>query len=331
MPAAYERIRDRLVERFGSAGPLYPALQGALEDLFRRLPAARAYASQLVQQFEGVAGDASHFFEEMNFRFLFHPRRKLLRIGYDIDSAQADEACYDLLASEARTAVFLAIAKGDIPRDTWFRLGRKLTGYCNRRSLISWSGTMFEYLMPIIHMRNYSNTLLEHGLRGAVEIQQAYAQERKVPWGISESAHSTRDSRLQYQYHAFGVPALSARSDRTGRLVVAPYASMLALMVDPSRSTANLRSLAEQGCLARHGFFEALDYSVHGVHAPEFIRCFMAHHQGMGLAAIDNALLGNRMQERFHMDPLIQSTEFLLQERMPTLVEVFPESDLAAA
>src|SRR4029077_16650600 len=169
-----------------------------------RLPAARAHGSNLVQQLEGVAGDASRFFEEMNFRFLFDPRRKLLRIGYDIDNAQVDEACYDLLASEARTAVFLAIAKGDIPRDAWFRLGRKLTGYCNRRSLVSWSGTMFEYLMPLLHMRNYSNTLLDHGMRGAVEIQQAYAKERKVPWGISESAHSGRDSRMQYQYRAFG-------------------------------------------------------------------------------------------------------------------------------
>ena len=331
MNATYERIRDRLIERLGSSEPLYPALRAALGELFHRLLDASSYASDLVQRIEGVARDASRFFEEMDFRFLFDPRRKLLRIGYDIDNAKADESCYDLLASEARTAVFLAIAKGEIPRDTWFRLGRKLTGYCNRRSLISWSGTMFEYLMPIIHMRNYSNTLLEHGMRGAVEIQQAYAKERKVPWGISESAHSARDSRMQYQYRAFGVPALSARSDRSGHLVVAPYATMLALMVDPSKSTANLRSLAGQGCLARHGFFEAIDYSVHGLNAPEFIRCFMAHHQGMGLAAIDNALLGNRMQERFHQDPLIQATEFLLQERMPTLIEVFPESDQAAA
>jgi hypothetical protein len=331
MTATYLRIRDRLIERLGSSEPLYPALHGALEELFRRLPDARAYASDLVQQLEGVAGDASRFFEEMSFRFLFDPRRKMLRIGYDIDKAQADDACYDLLASEARTAVFLAIAKGDIPRDAWFRLGRKLTGYCNRRTLISWSGTMFEYLMPLLHMRNYSNTLLDHGLRGAVEIQQVYAQERKVPWGISESAHSVRDDRLQYQYHAFGVPALSARSDRTRQLVVAPYASMLALMIDPSKSTANLRSLAAQGCLARHGFFESIDYSVGGVHAPEFIRCFMAHHQGMGLVAIDNVLLGNRMQERFHQDPLIQATEFLLQERMPALAEVYPEADQAAA
>jgi cyclic beta-1,2-glucan synthetase len=329
--AAYDRIRDRLIERLGSSQPLYPALRTVLEELFHRLLDASSYASDLVQRLDGLAKDASRFFEEMDFRFLFDPRRKLLRIGYDIDQAKADEACYDLLASEARTAVFLAIAKGEIPRDTWFRLGRKITGYCHRRSLISWSGTMFEYLMPIIHMRNYSNTLLEHGMRGAVEIQQAYAQERRVPWGISESAHSARDSRMQYQYRAFGVPALSARSDRTAHLVVAPYATMLALMIDPPKSTANLRSLAAQGCLARHGFFEAIDYSLHGIHAPEFIRCFMAHHQGMGLAAIDNALLGNRMQERFHQDPLIQATEFLLQERMPTLVEVFPEADQAAA
>ena len=331
MPATYQRIRDRLIERLGSPDPLYPALQTTLEELFRRLPDARAYASDLAQKLESVAAQSASFFEEMSFCFLFDSRRKLLRVGYDIDNARADDACYDLLASEARTAAFLAIAKGDIPRDAWFRLGRKLTGYGNRRSLVSWSGTMFEYLMPLLHMRNYSNTLLDHGLRGAVEIQQAYAKERQVPWGISESAHSGRDSRMQYQYRAFGVPALSARSDRSGHLVIAPYASMLALMVDPSKSTANLRALAGQGCLARHGFFESIDYSVRGVHEPEYIRCFMAHHQGMGLVAIDNALLGNRMQERFHLDPMIQATEFLLQERMPTLVEVFPEPDQAAA
>jgi hypothetical protein len=331
MPATYQRVRDRLIERLGSSTPLYRELQNALEELFRRVPDSHSYAAGMIEQIEAVAADAHRFFEEMSFQFLFDGRRKLLRIGYDVDTGLADEACYDLLASEARTAVFLAIAKGDIPREAWFRLGRKLTGYCNRRSLVSWSGTMFEYLMPLLHMRSYANTLLDHGLRGAVGIQQVYAQEHKVPWGVSESAHAGRDSRLQYQYRAFGVPALSARSDRASHLVIAPYASMLALMVDPKKSTANLRSLEGQGCLARHGFFESVDYTVRGVHSPEFVRCFMAHHQGMGLAAIDNALLGNRMQERFHLDPLIQATEFLLQERMPELVEVFPEAGPAAA
>ena len=326
LPSAYHRIRDCIIDRLASAAPLYPALQAALEELFRRLPGAQGHAADLANQIESVAGEASRFLEEMDFRFLFDERRKLLRVGYNVDTAQAEDSCYDLLASEARTAVFLAIAKGDIPRDAWFRLGRKLTAYCDCRTLVSWSGTMFEYLMPLLHMRSYSNTLLDHAARGVVQIQQAYAKERNVAWGISESAHAGRDSRLQYQYHAFGIPALSARSDRNYNLVVAPYASMLSLMVDPSASTANLRSLAEQGCLARHGFIESLDYSV-----PSLIRCFMAHHQGMGLVAIDNAILANRMQERFHLDPLVQATEFLLQERMPTLVDVFPEADAAAA
>ncbi len=331
LPDCHERIRELLMARLASPEPLYPALRAVLVALFRKLPAARAHAVELVQHLETAAADASQFFEEMNFRFLFDARRKLLRVGYGIDHAQADESCYDLLASEARTAVFLAIAKGDIPREAWFRLGRKLNAYGNRRTLISWSGTMFEYLMPLLHTRRYPNTLLDRGLEGALEIQRAYARERKIPWGISESAHAVRDSRMQYQYRAFGIPALSARSDRADNLVVAPYATMLALMLNPEASTANLRRLADDGCLQRHGFVDAVDYSSPGVHAPELIRCFMAHHQGMGLVAIDNALLGGRMQERFHLDPRIQATEFLLQERMPALVEVFPEDGHVAA
>jgi hypothetical protein len=266
----------------------------------------------------------------VDFGFLFDPQRKLMRVGYDADKDCAAESYYDLLASEARTAVFLAIAKGDVPREAWFRLGRKLTAYRNRRSLVSWSGTMFEYLMPLLHMRGYGNTLLDRGARGAVSIQQLYAAERRVPWGISEAAYSARDGRMQYQYSAFGVPPLSASSDALDRLVIAPYASMLALMVDPGPATANLRLLAAKGCLARYGFFEAVEYSP-ATGNPELIRCFMAHHQGMGLLAIDNALLGERMQERFHLDPQVQATEFLLQERMPALVETLGESEDAAA
>ena len=331
LPALYDRVRESILERLSGPEPLYPALRTALEELFRRLPDASAYASHLIQQLEHSVEDSSRFLEEMKFGFLFDARRKLLRVGFNVATGQADDSCYDLLASEARTAVFIAIAKGDIPRDAWFRLGRKLTAYRNHRALISWSGTMFEYLMPLLQMRSYRDTLLDHGLRGAIKIQRTYARERNVPWGVSESAYSARDSRMQYQYRAFGVPALSARSDRTEDLVVAPYASMLALMLDAVESTANLRILASKGCLARHGFFEALEYPRRAMHAPQLIRCFMAHHQGMGLAAIDNAILGNRMQERFHLDPLVQATEFLLQERMPTLVEALPECGRTAA
>ena len=186
---------------------------------------------------------------------------------------------------------------------------------------------MFEYLMPLLYLRSYADTLLDRAMRSATRIQQLYGAERNVPWGISESAHSDRDSRKQYQYRAFGVPALSARSDRPDKLVVAPYAGMLALMLDPARSTANLRALAADGYWDRYGFFEALDYSPRGAGgSPETIRCFMAHHQGMGLAAIDNALFNGRMQERFHLEPFVQATEFLLEERMPALVEDLSDS-----
>jgi cyclic beta-1,2-glucan synthetase len=345
LPEAYERIDGRLRERLSSAQPLYPALRDVLEQLLERLPVARVAALDLANRFKCAAALAQGYFDDMDFGFLFDENRQLLRIGYNVDEDRPDQSCYDLLASEARTAVFLAIAKGDIPSETWLRLGRKLTAYGDHVTLLAWSGTMFEYLMPQLHLRLYAGTLLDRSLRAAVRIQQAYGEERKVPWGISESAHSERDQRGQYQYRAFGVPALSASGAEMsasgaemsasgdaeqGHLVIAPYATMLALMLDTAPATANLRAMAANGWWARHGFFESIDYSGTGANgAPEVVRCFMVHHQGMALLAIDNALLGNRMQERFHHDPLVQSTEFLLEERMPALVDVTPLPEAA--
>jgi hypothetical protein len=329
LPEAYERIGDRVRERLASPRALHPALRDVLEQLLERLPAARVAALDLAGRFESAAELAQGYFDDMDFGFLFDENRQLLRIGYNVTEDRPDQSCYDLLASEARTAVFLAIAKGDIPSDTWLRLGRKLTAYRDHVTLLAWSGTMFEYLMPQLYLRSYAGTLLDRSLRAAVGIQRAYGDERKVPWGISEAAHAGRDERGQYQYHAFGVPPLSASGgDPEGRLVIAPYATMLALMLDTAPATANLRTMAAKGWCARHGFFESIDYSHAGV-APEVVRCFMAHHQGMALLAIDNALLGNRMQERFHHDPLVQSTEFLLEERMPVLVDVTPMPEAA--
>ncbi len=330
LPEAYDRIRERVHERLASSRPLYPMVRDVLEQLLRELPAARAAALGLANRFQGIAATAQRYFDDMEFGFLFDENRQLLRIGYNVDAERGDQSYYDLLASEARTAVFLAIAKGDIPRETWLRLGRKLTAYHDQVTLLAWSGTMFEYLMPQLHLRSYAGTLLDRSLRAAVRIQQAYGQERGVPWGISEAAHAVRDQRGQYQYYAFGVPPLAASGEEAKRLVIAPYASMLALMMDPARATANLRSLAANGWWTRHGFFESIDYSRSGAHGtPEVVHCFMAHHQGMALLAIDNALLGNRMQERFHHDPLVQSTEFLLEERMPVLVDVRPVPEAA--
>jgi hypothetical protein len=331
LPGAYQRIRDQLRERLASPRLLYPSLRGLLQDLLQRLPDTCAAAVNLKDRLEAVAARALEYFDDMDFSFLFDQDRQLLRIGYNVDLDEPDQPCYDLLASEARTAVFLAIAKGDIPRETWLRLGRKLTAYHDHVTLLAWSGTMFEYLMPQLHLRSYAGTLLDRSLRAAVRIQQAYGKERRVPWGISEAAHSERDHRQQYQYRAFGVPPLSASGDEGERLVIAPYATMLALMLDPARATANLRTMAANGWWTRHGFYESVDYSQGADSAPEVIRCFMAHHQGMSLLAIDNALLGNRMQERFHHDPLVQSTEFLLEERMPALVDVTSMPEMQAA
>jgi cyclic beta-1,2-glucan synthetase len=328
LPRAYERIRERLCERLASSRPLYPMLRDSLEQLLGELPAARAAAIDLAGRFQGVAALGQRYFDDMDFGFLFDENRQLLRIGHNVDADKGDQSYYDLLASEARTAVFLAIAKGDIPRETWLRLGRKLTAYRDQVTLLAWSGTMFEYLMPQLHLRSYAGTLLDRALRAAVRVQAAYGAERGVPWGISEAAYAERDERGQYQYRAFGVPPLAASGEEAKRLVIAPYASMLALMLDPARATVNLRTMAANGWWARHGFFESIDYTDRAS-APEVVHCFMAHHQGMALLAIDNALLGNRMQERFHHDPLVQSTEFLLEERMPVLVDLTPLPEAA--
>jgi hypothetical protein len=331
LPELYDRIEWRLEERLQGAQPLYPELRRVLEELRRSLPAARAHAATLIHSLKRIAADSGRYFDAMDFGFLFNTTRELLVIGYNVDAGRPDEACYDLLASEARTAVFVAIAKGDIPREAWFRLGRRLTGYRNQRTLLSWSGTMFEYLMPLLHLHTYNDTLLERAAKGAVRIQEIYASERNIPWGISEAAYSARDSLMQYQYHAFGVPVISARADGPKTPVVAPYASMLALMVDPRDATANLRLLDKMGCMSRHGFLDSIDFAPASKTFPEPVRCWMAHHQGMGLLAIDNALHEGIMQDRFHQDPRVQATAFLLEERMPAIVETLSDPEPAVA
>lgn len=326
LPGLYEQVSqelNRLLEQ-----TLYPALRAAVERLLALLPAARAHALHLIQGLEQCASLSGIFFHQTDFRPFFDPARKLLRIGYNADTGAMDEYRYDLLASEARTGVFIGIAKGDLPREAWFRLGRKLTAFQNERTLLSWTGTMFEYLMPLLHMRSYENSLLNQALRAAVRIQRMYARQRKVPWGISESAYAVRDGFGQHQYRPFGVPALSANPDRGGELVIAPYASLLALPLYPAEATANLRALAAHGYRDRHGFYEAIDYSSG---EPEVVRSHMAHHQGMALLAAVNALFANRMQDRFHQDPQVQATEFLLQERMPTLIETLEKTEHPAA
>ncbi|MFZ0469742.1 MAG: glucoamylase family protein, partial [Thiogranum sp.] len=256
----------------------------------------------------------------MDFEFLYDTSRGLLAIGYDVGERRRDPSCYDLLASEARLASFLLIAQGQVPQKHWFALGRLLTSHGSDVSLISWSGSMFEYLMPRLVMPSYDNTLLEQTCKAAVSRQIEYGRQRAVPWGISESCYNATDMHQVYQYRAFGVPGLGFKRGLGDDLVIAPYASALALTVMPLEACRNLQRLAADGFLGVYGFYEAIDYTPSRVprarnHA--IVRTFMAHHQGMSLLAFEHALLDRPMQRRFMSDPLARATELLLQERVP--------------
>lgn len=258
--------------------------------------------------------------DAMEFGFLLDPHRRLFSIGYLVAEGRLDESCYDLLASEARLASFVAIAKGDVPSRHWFRLGRAVTPIAHGAALISWSGSMFEYLMPSLVMRAPAGSLLEETSHLIVQRQIAFGTERKLPWGISESAYNARDLELTYQYSNFGVPGLGLKRGLGENAVVAPYATALAAMVEPASALRNLARLAATGARGRYGFYEALDYTSSRLPAGSdcaIVRAYMAHHQGMTVVAIANALLDGLMRARFHAEPSIRATELLLQERSP--------------
>ncbi len=257
---------------------------------------------------------------EMDFAFLLDPERKLLSIGFSVSERRLDQGCYDLLASEARLASLFAVAKGDIATRHWFRLGRNATPVGRGSALVSWSGSMFEYLMPPLVMRAPVGSLLDQTLRLVVERQRRYARTRGVPWGISESAYYARDLEFTYQYSTFGVPGLGLKRGLGDELVIAPYATGLAAMVDPRAAHRNFAHLADLGALGRYGYFEAIDFTRARLPAQErfaIVRAFMAHHQGMTIVGLANALQGGAMRDHFHREPIIKASELLLQERMP--------------
>jgi cyclic beta-1,2-glucan synthetase len=277
-------------------------------------------AADLLSRLSRLAHRCDQLTEAMDFKFLLDPERKVFTIGYNVSGQCADNSYYDLLASEARLASFVAIAKGDVPQEHWFRMGRQLTSVNGGRALISWTGTMFEYLMPLLIMRDYPNTLLDQTYRVIVKRQIEYAAERGVAWGVSESGFNVRDLHLNYQYGPFGVPGLGLKRGLIEHLVVSPYATMLAAEIDPQAAIYNLRRLEKEGALGEYGYYEAIDYT--GERLPQgqtrvLIRAFMTHHQGMSLVALNNVLNNDCMPNRFHADPLVQATELLLQERIP--------------
>jgi cyclic beta-1,2-glucan synthetase len=279
----------------------------------------------LVRRLSAVARATKEFFDGMEFGFLFDPTRKIFSIGYRVTDGSLDPSGYDLLASEARLASFIAIAKGDIPASHWFHLGRAMTPVALGSALVSWSGSMFEYLMPALVMEAPPGSLLQQTYHLVVQRQISYGAKRGVPWGISESAYNVRDLDLTFQYSNFGVPGLGLERGLSEDLVVAPYASALAAMVDPGAAAGNLSRLVEVGARGSYGFYEALDYTRSRV--PEgkpvaVVSAYMAHHQGMTLVALVNALREGVMRSRFHAEPIIQATELLLQERAPRDVAV---------
>jgi cyclic beta-1,2-glucan synthetase len=305
------RIRFVVHSADGAANPLYRNLEAML-------PEARLNAVRLIQDLRTIAKTSGRLADEMDFRFLLN-QRKLLSVGFDVETNTVHAACYDLLATESRTAVFAAVAKEDIRQESWFLLGRAHTLDQGRPVLLSWTGTMFEYLMPLIWMRTYPNTLLERSASAAIRSQQAYAENKRIPWGISESAYFRMDEAGNYQYYAFGIPSLALSKRDVNALVVSPYSTFLALHVCPSDALQNLHRMSRDGWLGAYGFYEAVDFTPARHHSwrhrYEIVPCWMAHHQGMSLLSIANFLHDGVVQRWFHSEPRVQATELLLHEK----------------
>jgi len=278
-----------------------------------------ARAAERIAALAELAGQARAF-SEMKFDFLYNCTTNLLAIGYNVTDRRLDLSCYDLLASEVRLCSFVGIAQGQFPQEHWFALGRQLCIIGGEQLLLSWSGSMFEYLMPLLVMPTYQNTLLDQTYRAVVNAQIDYARQRDVPWGISESGYNTVDANLNYQYRAFGVPGTGLKRGLADDLVVAPYATMLGLMVEPAAACHNLERMAQLGFMGKYGFYEAIDYTSARLPRGQsfaIVRSFMAHHQGMGFLALSYLLHERPMQRRFESDPLFQATMLVLQERVP--------------
>jgi len=318
----------------GQAGAVYSSIKTALKNFKTQDEAAREWCKKLDDDlssaqmtvmplligFQDLAKQANAIVAGMDFRFLFNERRQVFHIGYNASAEGLDPSYYDLLASEARIASLIAISKGDVPHSHWLHLGRPVTKIDGKQVLLSWSGTMFEYLMPTLFTKNYAGTFLSDSCYAALDAQVSYGLEKEVPWGISESGYYAFDLNLNYQYQAFGVPVLGYKRDLPNDLVITPYASLIGLSLQPQAVLENMAHLEQLNMLGRFGFYEALDYTQTRLptgQAQVVVHSYMAHHQGMILMAACNYLLDDVMVQRFHADEHIQSIELLLQEKIP--------------
>ncbi len=318
--AKLEQEQGERLQRGERSSELDAAAQRLLE-AFRN---AETNVTALVTELETLATCADQEAHGMDFKLLYDTERKLFHIGYNATSDQIDAHYYDLLASEARLASYLAIVKRDVAESHWYALGRPMTQLDGAPALLSWGGTMFEYLMPSLLMRSQPGTLLARTNEAVVDAQIAYGKQHQEPWGISESAYARVDADQTYQYRSFGVPGLGFKRGLEEDRVVTPYASMLAVSIRPRAVIDNLVALESVGMLGTYGLFEALDFTPErALHQGSerkpyaVVRSYMAHHQGMLLVALGNELNARNMVERFHADPMIETGEALLNERAP--------------
>jgi cyclic beta-1,2-glucan synthetase len=296
---------------------------------------ARLSAKSLHIELHQIFELSEKYVHEMDFTFLYNPQRKVFHIGYSFELNQLDNNYYDLLASEARITSLIAIAKGDVPLEHWLHLSRPLTSVNKTRILLSWSGTMFEYLMPALLVKHYENTLLEQSMRAVVDYQIAYARSKNLPWGASESGFYRFDNNMNYQYRAFGVPGVGYKRGLGDDLVFTPYASFLALPFKPDRVVENLEHLVNRNALGTYGLYEAIDFTENRLPSGKkfaLVQSYMAHHQGMIFIALLNHFTESIMVQRFHANPYIQSVEILLQEEIPYHAPLeFPHKEQAHA
>jgi cyclic beta-1,2-glucan synthetase len=331
--ASVPRICAALDQRLGqllddSAGETRSTLQ------LLRAAAARtlSISASVTKKLQRVAERADALVKGLDFKALFEPKKKLLSIGFDAEEGQLSNACYAIFASEARAASFVAIAKGEIPQESWLAMERPYTKYAGQRILRSWTGTMFEYLMPMLWMKTYPNTALDETTRAAVHCQKKFAEERGgIPWGMSEASCAKLSPDGHYHYQAFGVYNLGINPERSEDLVVSPYSTFLALLVDQEGATENIRRMSELGLLGQYGFYEAADYTASRVGGDgkfETVRCWLAHHQGMSLMAVANVLCNASSQRRFHQEPMVAATERLLHEKVSRTTQLeFPTEE----
>lgn len=292
-------------------------------DQFTKKISDEKFAENLRLRFQKLAEWSQDLFMKMDFTFLYDQQRKVFTIGYNVSDGQLDNAFYDLLASESRLTSFIAISKGNVPQSHWFHLGRQMTSLFQKRALVSWSASMFEYLMPLLVMRNYPESLLHETHLAVIHQQKVYSDKLGIPWGISESGYNARDLQMNYQYGPFGVPGLGLKRGLRDDQVVSPYSTVLAIMISAKVAIQNLKRLIKEELLTDFGFYEAVDFTQNRLPPNQtraVIKSFMAHHQGMILVSLNNFFNLGVMQNRFHKDEMIRSSELLLQERVPRKV-----------